>query len=157
MSKAELHSTLMVPPSTCVLKATIPKTSLASFIRACKATAQAYPRREEDTARFNSAVLDSCQLMTADTRVPYGTFQSRFEEYCDRMDAKWSENLLSQASLAEHNVKHILENGNAYIFGFQWVDPIAEAPVAIDYEKLSVASAQAFQAEYESGLVEQVA
>ena len=105
-----------------------------------------------------SPSLSSClQDRVVAEKASYGTFRSRYEEYCDRTDAKWSEHLLTPASLAEHNVKHILENGNAYIFGFQWVDPIAEAPIAIDYEKLSVASAKAFQDEYESGLAEQVA
>ena len=65
------------------------------------------------------------------------------------MGEQYSQSLVTVDSLAEHGVKHIMENGNPDVLGFQWVDPI-KAP--IDYEQLSVASAEAFRVDYEAGL-----
>ena len=155
MTKAEVHWLLTISPTPALCKS-MPTTPLSAFLSACKATAQAHARREEDAARFDAAVLASCQLMTAsNASVAYGIFRSRFEAYCLQADVPWNEHLLAPASLEEHGVTHLRRDGNAYVVGFQWVDPTPSPP--IDYEAMSVASAEAFQIEYQAGLAEQEA
>ena len=154
MTKAEVHWLLTIAPTQALCSKSMPKTILSDFLRACKATTQAYTRREEDEARFDTAVYASCQLMTSssDASVTYSIFRSRFEAYCLQKDVACNEHLLSPSSLDEHDVSHLQRNGNLHVLGFQWVDPAPSPP--IDYEAMSVASAEAFQMEYQAGLVE---
>ena len=90
-------------------------------------------------------------MLASATRTPFGVFRGRFEAYCDRTGVEFRESLVTPDSLAEYGVTHLVDHGNPYVLGFQWVDPIV---AAIDYEQLSVASAQAFRVEYEAGLLE---